>query len=195
MIRLAGLLALTLLAGACNTTASLRYTPTSALIAAAVPLVGGVSSLDRRKEAPNRLATIMGGFGNPLKTLDTTRPVNDEVADAFTQGLRVRGLLAAPGTAPFRLQLTVQKFDADMIIGRTARIDIVMSVLDTLGRIVYGDRYADSISETKFFQTGVFADIDDLRAMTERLLSQSVDRLLDNQAFRDAMAQLATPNS
>jgi uncharacterized lipoprotein YajG len=183
------ILVLTLALQACgNTVASLHYVPTIPVQAVSVPSIGAVTATDQRKEAPTRLATIMGGFGNPLKTLDTAKPVKDEVADAFIEGLRVRGLLTSGGQAPCQIALVVRKFDADMIVGRTARIDIAMSVLDQAGRIVFQDSATDSESDLKFFQTGIFADIDDLQALSQTVLNRTVDRMLDNPAFRAAVA-------
>jgi hypothetical protein len=84
-------IALTLALCACgNTVSSLHYVPTGSIEVASAPSIGAVAATDQRKEEPNRLATIMGGFGNPLKTLDTAKPVKDEVADAFLEGLRAR---------------------------------------------------------------------------------------------------------
>jgi hypothetical protein len=172
---------------ACNTVSSLQYSPPGSIQAAAAPSVGAVAAIDQRKEAPQRLATVLGGFGNPLKTLDTAKPVKDEVADAFVQGLRARGLLASSGQAPFRLALVVRKFDADMMVGRTARIDLTMSVVNQAGATIYEDGATDSESETKFFETGVFADIQDLKKLCEIVLTRTVDRMLDKPAFRAAL--------
>jgi len=175
--------------GACgNTVSSLQYIPPGSIQTAASPSIGDVAATDQRKEEPRRLATVMGGFGNPLKTLDTAKPVKDEVADAFVQGLRARGLLASSAQAPFRLALVVRKFDADMLVGRTARIDLTMSVVNQAGATVYEDSATDSESETKFFETGVFADIQDLRKLCEIVLNRTVDRLLDKPAFRATLA-------
>ncbi len=176
--------------GACsNRVASLRYTPSNPVRAASAPSIATVTSTDQRKEAPARLATIMGTFGNPLKTLDTAKPVKDEVADAFTEGLRVRGLLASSSQAPYRLALIVRKFDADMIMGRTARIDLTMTVLDRSQRGVFTDSVTDSQSDMKFFETGVFADISDMQALSQAVLNRTVDRMLDNPNFRAAVGQ------
>lgn len=184
---------LTLLLCACtsNTVSSLHYAPPPSADVAAVPSIGGVTSVDQRKEEPHRLATIMGGFGNPLKTLDTDKPVKDEVADAFTNGLRARGLLAESAQAPFRLALVIRKFDADMMIGRTGRIDLSMSVVDQAGHTVYEDSATDSESETKFFETGIFADIADLQKLCDIVLNRTVNRLLDKPEFRAAIARAA----
>jgi len=131
----------------------------------------------------------MGGFGNPLKTLDTAKPVKDEVADAFLEGLRARGMLASSAQAPFRLALVVRKFDADMMVGRTGRIDLTMSVVDRGGNTVYEDTATDSESETKFFETGIFADISDLQKLCEIVLNRTVNRLLDKPEFPTVVAR------
>jgi len=186
------LLAFSLMLAACsNTQTPLYYTPTVAIVAVPTATVGAVTVTDQRQEAPTRLATIMGGFGNPIKTLDTSKPVKDEVADIFTEGLRRRGMLGNGGQ-PFRLALTVRKFDADMIIGRTARINLTMAVLGADGRVVYEDAAVDEESDMKFFETGVFANIDDLRVLCETVLNRTVDRMLDKPAFRQAVGAAAS---
>ncbi len=173
--------------GACShTAASLHYEPSVPIVAVASPTIASVSAQDQRKERPTQLATIMGGYGNPLKTLDTIMPVKDEVAAAFSQGLRVRAMLAPD--AAYRLQLLVTKFDSDMYINRGARIDVTLSVVDAAGRTIYQDHIEDKMSELKFFETGIFADIHDLQVMSEQLLSRTVDRMLDNPGFRAAVA-------
>jgi hypothetical protein len=183
-------LACALVLGGCsNTVSSLHYTPTVSVQAASVATVGSVTAADQRKEAPNRLATIMGGYGNPLKTLDTAKPVKDEVADAFTEGLRVRGLLAPAEQAPFRLALTVRRFDSDQYMGRGARIDVGMSVVDRAGRTVFDDNAKEDVSESELLQVGVFADIKDLQRISETVLDRAIDRLLDSPGFRAAVSK------
>lgn len=73
-----------------NMVATLHYVPTTAVQAVSIPSIGSVTAINQRKEAPTRLATIMGGFGNPLKTLGTANSVKDQVADAFLEGLHMR---------------------------------------------------------------------------------------------------------
>jgi hypothetical protein len=175
--------------GACgNTVSDLHYVPTTVVQTAPKASVAGVTAIDQRNEAPTRLATIMGGFGNPLKTLDTAKPVKDEVVAAFVDGLRARGLLSPTGQ--YQIALTVRKFDADMIIGRTARIDLTMSVNDSAGRQIFQDSAIDSQSDMKLLETGVMADIGDLRILSETVLNRTVDRMLDNPAFRAAVASM-----
>ena len=167
-----------------NTVSSLHYTPTVPVQAVSTPSIGAVTATDQRKEAPNRLATIMGGYGNPLKTLDTTKPVKDEVADAFLEGLRQRGLLSPNGQAPFHLALVVHRFDSDQYIGRGARIDLTMSVVDQSGRTVFEDSAKNDESESAFAESGIFGKIEALQRLSETVLDRSIDHLLDSPGFR-----------
>jgi uncharacterized lipoprotein YajG len=186
-------LVMTLTLGLCacsNTVSSLQYAPTAAVQSTASPSIGIVAATDQRKEQPRQLATVMGGFGNPLKTLETAKAVKDEIADAFAQGLRARGLMAASEQAPFRVALVVRKFDADMLLGRTARIDLTLSVINQAGATVYEDTAVDSESEGyKPFQVGMMADINDLKRLCEIVLARTVDHMLDNPAFRAVVAR------
>lgn len=179
-----------------DTTSTLRYTPPASVAKAAAPVIAGVTAIDHRKEAPNRLATIMGGFGNPLKTLDMATPVKDVVAAEFVDGLRARGLLASDGRGPFRIELLIRKFDADMIMGSTARIDLDMSVIDVAtNKVIYKDTDVDERSDFHFFATGVFASMDELQKLAQTVLDATVDKMLDKPAFRDAIAGRSTPTS
>jgi hypothetical protein len=89
--------------------------------------------------------------------------------------------------APFRIFIALRKFDADMIVGRTARIDLTMQVADHSGRVVFQRDVADSVSDMKFLQTGVLADIDDLRVLSQTVLDRTVDKLLDDASFRSVI--------
>ena len=172
-----------------NSVSSLHYTAGGAVQAVSVATVGGVTATDQRKEAPNRIATIMGGYGNPLKTLDTTKPVKDELADAFVEGLRARGMLAANDQAPFHLALTLRRFDSDQYIGRGARIDLTMAVIDKTGRTIFEDAAKDEESESAFAESGIFGKIEALQHLCEVVMDRSVDKLLDSPRFRAAIAQ------
>lgn len=174
--------------GACgNSVTSLRYTPTTFVTVVNAPVIGSVEAVDRRREDARRLATIMGGFGNTLKTLDTTRPVKDEVVGAFVAALRLRGLLAQTGQGKYRLAITIHKFNADMVLSRTARIDLTMSLLDRDGRVVFQTDFGDSESDMKVIATGILADIGDLKILAEDVLDRTVDRMLDAAPFRAAL--------
>jgi hypothetical protein len=64
-----------------------------------------------------------------------------------------------------------------------------MLVIDRAGRTIFEDSATDSQSDTKFFETGIFADIADLQTLSETVLDRAVDRLLDSPAFRGVLAR------
>lgn len=172
----------------------MHYTAPASVARAAAPAISHVTAIDQRKEEAHRLATIMGGFGNPLKTLDLSKPVKDEVADAFADGLRARGLLAAG--SPYRIELLIRKYDADMIMGSTGRIDLDLSVIDTATQqVIYKDSAANERSDFHFFATGVFASMDELQKLAQEALDVTVDQMLDKPAFRAALEHRAPPVS
>jgi uncharacterized lipoprotein YajG len=177
-----------------NTSSDMRYTPPASVARASVPAINTVMAIDQRKEEAHRLATIMGGFGNPLKTLDLSRPVKDEVTQAFADGLRARGLLEPQVHGPFRIELLIRKYDADMIMGSTARIDVDMSVIDeATQKVIYKDTFSDQRSDFHFFAVGVFASMDELQKLAQMVLDATVDHMLDSPGFRAAIERRAVP--
>ena len=80
---------------ACGTTnVGLKYSapPTVAQASTrAQPLLVG-NFIDKRGEPATWLGAIRGGFGNPLKNLESDKPVADLVKAAFADGLRARGV-------------------------------------------------------------------------------------------------------
>jgi hypothetical protein len=188
-------LGLALLLGACvSTDATLRYSAPgpdkpAATGPAGVPAVGAVTATDRRKEEPRRLGTILGGYGNPLKILNTVRPVKDEVAAVFAEGLRARGLLAEANPR-FRVDLLIRRYDTDQYMGMGSRIDLDLTLVDLQSnQPVYRDTVKDERSEVRFFSSGIFGSLEDMQAQVQGLLNATVDRMLDNPGFRAALAR------
>lgn len=64
-----------------------------------------------------------------------------------------------------------------------------MIALDRSDHTVFADSVSDSQSDMKFFDTGVFADIGDMRDLSQTVLNRTVDRMLDNPAFRAKVEQ------
>lgn len=62
-----------------------------------------------------------------------------------------------------------------------------MQVANQSGRVVFQRDVADSVSDMKLLQTGVFASIDDLRVLSQTVLDRTVDKLLDDPSFRSAI--------
>ena len=173
-------IALLLALGACSTTGGLDYVPTGK-VEKGPASVTTVTVIDKRDEKPNRVATIRGGYGNPLKVLDTATPVAAEVSGVFTKALEARGMLAPSG--PYRFQVVLNTLYGDQFMGRRAEIKIGLVVTDAAGRSVYTDSVSDGSYEFTFFDNGIFAGIEDLRQVVNKLLSTAIDRMLDKRAL------------
>lgn len=172
--------------GGCSASGSLGYLVPPTVEQGPLASVSGVTVVDKRDEKPNRVATIRGGYGNPLKVLDTTTPVATEVAAVFTRALQTRGMLASSG--PYRFLVTLDTLYGDQFMGRRAEIKIEMIVLDQANRPIYSDSVSDGSYEFTFFDNGIFAGIEDLRKTVEKLLSNSIDRMLDKKRLFDALS-------
>ena len=177
---------LTLALAACGHSGSLDYSSTVTLVPGPPGAVGKVSVIDKRDEKPTRLATVRGGFGNPIYVLDTPTPVSDQVAAVVTKALAARGM-SAPGTGPYTLQFTLSKLEVNQYVASNAGIVLSMQASDRSGRVIYQDAVTDDSSGFEFFG-GIFTDIDKLRVQAEKLLNRAVDRMLDNPNFRAVVA-------
>ena len=184
--------ALCLLA-ACSTTGTLSYIPTGNPALGAQNSVSAVAVIDHRDEKPNRVATIRGGYGNPLKVLDTPVPVSEIVASVFKDALTRRHMLSPDG--PCRFELTLDTLYGDQYIGRKAEIKLSLAVFNQTGQPVYRDTLTDKDYEFTFFDNGIVSSIDDLRKRVEALLDRSVDQMLDKRALRAALTAAAPAGS
>lgn len=173
---------------ACSSTGSLDYTPTVNVAPGPASSVSAVTASDMRDEKPNRLATVRGGYGNPVYVRDLTRPVADEVASIFTRALQARGMLATSGDAPYRIQLILRSLEGNQYFTRNAYIDIDLTVTDRSGRTIYKDTVKDQRSETDLFS----ANIESLQRLVQQLLNATVDRMLDNPKLRTVLSNRLT---
>lgn len=184
---------LPLLVGGCTTTpVDLAYA-SSAIAAAPVEqraLVSVGPFTDTRKHAPNWLGAIRGGFGNPLKTLETPVPVREVVRQAFVDALRARGLLNESGEGRFVLTANVVQFDTNRFVRREAHAKFAMSLIERVNsrEVVVELTQVDTIEGSLVaLDTGIFGSVDELRADAEKTLRQAVDKFLDGTAFRQAI--------
>jgi hypothetical protein len=183
---------------ACGTTqTTIPYVPTSSPARQAAPVVALGTVTDARPNASttarNWVGTIRGGFGNPLKQLDTTAPVADVVRDAFRDALAARGLLAREG-APVRhrLDVTIEQFNANQMIQRAAEARFAMTLADprsdvTQWRGVGTAAVNSTTAGAVLVGSGVFASLDELRLTAQRAMSEAIDNGLDQSGFRQAL--------
>lgn len=171
---------------ACSSPGSLGYVP-PATITAGPPVVTSVQVVDQRNEKPNRVATIRGGYGNPLKVLDTTTPVAQEVQNVFVRALQARGMMAPDDSGPYRFQVDLLTLYGNQYLGRKAEVKFTLTVFDRAGRPVYRDTIARDDYEFTFFDNGIFSSIETLGKRVESLLDRAVDEALDNPALRNVV--------
>ena len=171
--------------GGCETTqVGLTYDPSAAKVSSATSTdtVEVTSVVDHRTHAANWLGAIRGGFGNPLKTLETSGPVKDLVAKAYEDGLKARGLLAA-NNPKYGLKIDVDQFDCNQYLRREAHIkfEIALVALPS-GQSVYENQIVvEKITGSVVtLDAGIFASVEDLRKVANEALQEAVDKTLSD---------------
>ena len=185
--------ALSLVSLACSTnTVGLAYAPTTAPPAAAAATPAAKVSVgdftDNRHEPVRWIGAIRGGFGNPLKTLETDKPVSDLVKEAFRKALAARGLFAEDGQ--YVVSGWIDKLDGDQYSRKEATADFKVAVTnrqthsEVLNRPTSANEVAGSAVTMK---SGIFGSTEELRALIERVMNQAIDKFLDSSAFQEAI--------
>lgn len=143
--------------------------------------IGSVA--DNRSTTPNWLGAIRGGFGQPLQTIVTERPVSDVVRSAFTDGLKARGLNGAG--SQYSMRLDIEKLDCSQYWRREAHAHIGVSVINKVsGQVAYQRKVvADRVVGSELFDRGLFADTEDLRKVANATLQDAIDQTLDDPKF------------
>jgi hypothetical protein len=77
---------------------------------------------------------VRGGFGNPLKTIETTDSVQEEVTRAFRDAVQRRGLLVGPGDGATDLAMIIRRLDCSQYVRREAQADFRVLLTDREGR-------------------------------------------------------------
>jgi uncharacterized lipoprotein YajG len=176
----------------CGTTSvGLKYSAgtTIAKVSPTAPPLTVGTFVDQRGEPSNWLGAIRGGFGNPLKILDSDRPVAELVSVAFSDGLRARGVSIEPSSSQYQITGVIKKLDCSQYVRREAHVEIDITIVDKAGQHRFVRTYkADNVDGSMLsLSTGVFASVDELRVVIEKTLSEAVDKALDDSALRAAL--------
>lgn len=188
LVAVLGLLAL---AGCGTTPVVMSYQQSSTMnkFPASAGRVAVEGFIDQRGEPPKWLGAIRGGFGNPLKVLETEEPVAKIVQAAFAEGVRAR-TGAGHSAAQYEIRGTIRKLDCSQYVRREAHGIIEVVVIDAATKKERFRRsYASDVVDGSMVNlaTGVFASVDDLRRVAQQALQQIVDKALDDPSFRDAI--------
>jgi uncharacterized lipoprotein YajG len=174
---------------ACSSTysGSLKYfSPTT--LSKASPSAQNVTVgtfLDQRSVPPNWLGAIRGRVGQPLKNLESDRPVAELVKIAFTDGMRARGIAIDGASGLFQISGVIKKLECNQLVRREANVEIEITILDKQGMQRFVRSYTALNSEEG--SPHWRASPDDLRATLEKTLSEVNDKALDDSALRAAM--------
>ena len=171
-------------------TVALTYAP-PASIEQGAPTIMLTSVRDSRDSNHHHyeLGSIRGGYGNPLKTLVTEQAVAMVVAQAIRDALTVRNLGAESGA--HRLEVRITRFDCNQLYPREAHIELSFRLLDaTTGAVPY-ENTARGNQASGGAGGGIFAPVEPLRALTNQVMNDGIDRMLDDPAFRAVLASAA----
>ena len=190
ILRLVAALAIATLAACGTTRAGISYAPTTSMTKATSSPVSVGSFVDARGEQQESWAgAIRGGFGNPLKVLELDRPVAEVVRTAFADALQARGVGRNPSGFGTQLSGVVRKFECDQYVRREATIEVELTVLGTDGRSKFTRVYRGNNVEGSpvTLSAGVFGSVEELRAVLEKTLRETVDKALEDTALRSAL--------
>jgi hypothetical protein len=147
------------------------------------------SFIDARGEPATYLGAIRGGFGQPLKTLESDRPAAEVVKAAFSDALKARGVRVESSASPWQLSGVIRKLDCNQYVRREGNVEIELVVRDAGGK----QRFVRSYSASKVdgsvvsLNAGWFGSVDNLRLTLEQTLREAVDKALDDPALRAAL--------
>lgn len=158
------------------------------------PVVGIKTVVDDRSNDPHWLGAVRGGYGNPLKILETEEPVKDVVAKAFSDALAARGMLAPAGNEAIEVTITIHRFDCSQYLRREAHADFEIALTNSrTGNSVYADRVtADTVNGSIFaMNVGIFGSTDLLRMAAVQTMDDAINTALDKPGFLAAVTSVA----
>ncbi len=152
------------------------------------PTIMLTSVRDNRGEGHHlyELGSIRGGYGNPLKTLVTEQAVAVVVAQAIRDALAARSLGAEAGV--HRLEVRITRFDCNQLFPKEAHIELSFRLLDASTDAVLYEGTARANQAGGGAGMGIFTPIEPLRALTNQVMNDGIDRMLDDPGLRAALA-------
>ena len=181
-----GLAAMLVIAG-CSNTLPLHYVATErALLSPATLSV--VQVVDKRGEPdPTWYGAIRGGYGNPLKTLHSDKPIDQTVQDALVVALAARGIRLDRNASAPSLMVTVAAFEADRVIRSEVAIRLDVVVKSPSGDTIYSHETSEDRVKFGGLGEGIFADPKDLQAFTQSTMDRAINEAIDAPGFLAAI--------
>mgnify|MGYP006282730423 FL=1 len=151
---------------------------------------------DERGHGTNWLGAIRGGFGQPLKTLETDGPVKNVVRKAYADALKSREIYTEREDAP-RLRVVMDQFDCNQYVRREAHVKFNVQLISADdGAVIFQDRVeVDTVQGSLVsLDTGLFASVEELREVAHETLQKAVDQTLNDPDFRRAIRKTSVDN-
>lgn len=195
-VSLLAALSLTCLTACSTTQTTLNYQPSQPPATAMGSAIFGIGRFDdQRGTDPHWLGAIRGGFGQPLKTIELQDSASDVVANAYRQALAAQGLLAS-SSPRYLVGGRIIHLDCSQLARREAHADIDVVVTDTrTGQPVFEQLFEKKIvqGDVVTFNVGIFASVNDLKAVATQALNQAIDASLGNDGFQRLIAAAKNP--
>ena len=149
--------------------------------------VNQVIVTDQRGTESNWLGAIRGGYGNRLKTLRTEESTDIIVDKIYTDALGKSGILTDSKDAPYQLHVVITKFDCSYYFNREAHAHVEVSLIENESlKPRFSKSYKTDETEGGV-GAGIFGDVDTLRDLAEGAMNKTVDKMLGDQEFIDAL--------
>lgn len=144
---------------------------------------------DKRHDSPTWLGAVRGGFGNPLKNLESSEPVSTLIQTAYIDALKAKGVTINE-SAPLQISGTVLDLNCTQMAHReaTAMIEVAVTEKST-GKIRLAQKYSAKNINDSGSSRGVFASVEDLRLILEKTMREAIDKTLADPAFIAALTQ------
>ncbi len=157
---------------------------------ASEPQISQVIVSDNRGTDADWLGAIRGGYGNRLKTLRTEQSTDVIVDKMYTRALEKSGLYLANADLPVLLKVSITKFDCSYFFNREAHAHVEIA----LGHVfapqdLFSKAYRTDLTEAGV-GAGIFGDVDTLRDLCEEAMNQTIDKMLNDDEFREAVTRV-----
>ncbi len=163
---------------------SLDYEPHPGQILPGPPNFTVGTFVNGRGEDANLLGTVRTPIGTPIERVYTAVPIEQMVSNAFAHALSARGMLA---TASPRYIIAGEVIDlyCQQVVHPHGYAQIRVTATDsTTGQIVFSKVYKGQ-RQSAAYRPGSGSPVPLLRNLTSRALQDTVDRSLDDPAFRN----------
>ena len=172
---------------------AVKYQPSTSMASTDIagPVqVGNVT--DSRGEDPTWLATVRGGYGNPLKKLYTDKAVTEVVADAFEDALSARGWSATDSSDEYRFDIDLIKFHANYYWNKQAYTHFTLDVTHLPSSAQVFSRTYTTDNKQAGAGAGIFADVNALGTFANETLNQTIDKALSDPELISALQESRT---